>query len=744
MNWELEEINEGGRTPGLIRRLLPEHADCFLVRQISSEAGKQSYAVYRETDKIVLEGTTPVLQAAALYRYLKEYCRVNLSWCGNRTLAVEHCPLPEKRLDGTVLQEYRAYMNYCTICYSASVWDWERWEKEIDFMALNGINMPLTVIGTEAVWYQTLTDLGLSEEEALSCISGPAYWAWQLMTNIDGFLPPPDVTYLRERLKLGRKILARERELGMTPIMQGFSGYVPKKLKEKYPAMKTLETSSWCGFPATCQMDPMDEMFRKTGALFLENQRKMLGYSPFLACDPFHENTPPSTEKEYLHQVGRMIDGLYCSFSKDTVWVMQSWSIYPDIALSVPRGRLLVLDINGHRYEETHGFWGHKFLLGDLHNFGGKNSLHGDIQLLAKRSYQKLSERYKNLCGSGLFMEGINQNPMYYEMGLEHLIRTGEELLEEWIADYAERRYQRVRREDLKALKLVAEHCYAAGTSDCERGSVICARSDLDVRCAAPNDVLEQRYDNRKLLEAVELLLGDTEHLSDGFLFDVCDFSRQLLSNHALYIYRNMAEAVKNKDKECFLKQKRCFLQLILDLDDLLSTREELRLSRWLLRAESLGNSRKMKEYYRKNVLTLITVWGPMDNPEIFDYAWREWSGLLKGYYYQRWKLFLDKVEADFDVFADSRKPDMSRAYDRWAFRADSLYNRIADFEIGFIATCRAEPEEERQVISETLRVLAKYREDILAAGYERVWSVKADLDFWGKRKKQGEEGEKR
>lgn len=31
-------------------------------------------------------------------------------------------------------------------------WDWERWEKEIDWMALQGINMPLAFTGQEAIW----------------------------------------------------------------------------------------------------------------------------------------------------------------------------------------------------------------------------------------------------------------------------------------------------------------------------------------------------------------------------------------------------------------------------------------------------------------------------------------------------------------------------------------------------------------------------------------------------------------
>jgi alpha-N-acetylglucosaminidase len=31
-------------------------------------------------------------------------------------------------------------------------WDWARWEKEIDWMALHGINLPLAFTGQETIW----------------------------------------------------------------------------------------------------------------------------------------------------------------------------------------------------------------------------------------------------------------------------------------------------------------------------------------------------------------------------------------------------------------------------------------------------------------------------------------------------------------------------------------------------------------------------------------------------------------
>lgn len=36
-------------------------------------------------------------------------------------------------------------------------WDWERWEKEIDWMALQGVNLPLAFTGQEAIWQKVFS-----------------------------------------------------------------------------------------------------------------------------------------------------------------------------------------------------------------------------------------------------------------------------------------------------------------------------------------------------------------------------------------------------------------------------------------------------------------------------------------------------------------------------------------------------------------------------------------------------------
>ena len=158
-------------------------------------------------------------------------------------------PLPALKERIRVVSPYRqrAYLNYCTLGYTAAWWDWNRWEREIDFMALNGINMPLAVTGIEGAWYHALLRLGMTDQQAREFLVGPAYQAWQWMQNIERYGGPLPKSWIDSHVRLGRQILDRERALGMTPIQQGFSGAVPRRLKEMFPAAAMKQQPMWCG-----------------------------------------------------------------------------------------------------------------------------------------------------------------------------------------------------------------------------------------------------------------------------------------------------------------------------------------------------------------------------------------------------------------------------------------------------------------------------------------------------------------
>ncbi len=134
--------------------------------------------------------------------------------------------------------------------------------------------------------------------------------------------------------------------------------------------------------PRYVQLDPLDPFFEQFGRIFLDEQSKLFGLGGYYAADPFHESEPPRSDAEYLRQVGQTIYKLLDSVDPQGVWVMQSWTIREGIARAVPRKRLLVVDLAGEKWSSTGGFWGHNFVVGQLHNFGGRINLHGDLAYL--------------------------------------------------------------------------------------------------------------------------------------------------------------------------------------------------------------------------------------------------------------------------------------------------------------------------------------------------------------------------
>ena len=614
---------------------------------------------------------------------MKYTVKVNLSWCGSNIELPGMLPQPEP-VRRVIDQQYRVYLNYCTVNYSASWWDWERWEKEIDFMALNGVNMPLCSVGVEAVWYDTLSELGMSDADIRAFLCGPAFLAWQWMTNIDGLAGPLPKSWIDSHLALGQKIMNRVLELGMLPIQQGFSGYVPKKLKELYPESNIQIKSVWWGVSDSAQLDPTDPLFDKIGKLFFKHMECLFGLHGYYAADPFHEGTPPVEGEAYLTAVGQTIADLVYRVDETGVWVMQAWSIRKGIAYAVPKERLLILDLNGNTYHKKENFWGYPFVCGELHNFGGRTKLHGDLQRLAADRYHVLRSEGIDVCGTGLFMEGINQNPAYYDLAFEMLTADGAKPIEEWLASYVERRYGTADPNAYQAWQILLKTVYAPGTNEVESSSVICARPAVEVKKSGPNEGFIFPYGNGRLAEAVKLL-QQVDSNTDGYWFDMVDFLRQALSNYAYEIHRKAAHAFLNRDIEGLRQFSGQFQELLYDLDALVDLRPEYRFQNWVEAARSHAGNAEERALYDYNATALLTIWGPDESTVLFDYAWREWSGLIGQYYARRWELFWQHLLGILGRDEEYVELGLPQAVGREAWRANAFYDHLADVELDWI-----------------------------------------------------------
>lgn len=670
----------------LIERVTPGYASQYRLEIIPSENGNDIYEVDGDGQKIILRGNNAVSLATAFNWYLKYTCHAHVSWFGNQLELPEKLPQPAHKERRIINGKFRVYMNYCTVSYTAAWWNWERWQQELDYMAMNAINMPLFSVGLDGVWYNTLLRFNFTEEEARAFLTGPGHSAWQWMQNIQSYGGPLPKSVIDKHVALGKKILARQLELGMQPIQQGFSGYVPRELQKKYPQAKISMKRKWCGFDGTAQLDPTDPLFHEMGLAFLEEQDKLFGSYGAYAADPFHESAPPVDTPEYLKSVGQTIHKLFQTFDTGALWVMQAWSMREDIVKAIPKESLLILDLNGSK-TVSNGGWGYPVIAGNLHNFGGRINMHGDLALLASNQYKKAKARYPNVCGSGLFMEAIEQNPVYYDLAFEMPNHTDSIHLQGWLAAYAERRYGAKSAAAEKAWMYLLEGPYRRGTNGTERSSIVAARPALDVKKSGPNAGLGIPYEPMLVIQAQAQLLKDADRLaaSKPYRFDIVDVQRQMMTNLGQLVHKKAAEAFVAKDKAAFTLHSRRFLELLSDMDELLYTRSEYSFDKWLTEARSWGETKEEKDLMERDATSLVTIWGADGDPRIFDYSWREWAGLINGYYLPRWQKFYTMLQGHLDAGTDYQEEGLPLAYGREDFRANDFYNQLADWELAYV-----------------------------------------------------------
>ncbi len=670
----------------LIERVSPGYSSQYSIELIEPTAkGEDHFEISTRDGKILLRGNNPVSLASAYYWYLKYHCKVQLSWFGDQLNLPKSLPRPKTKESRIINGEYRVNFNYCTLSYTAPWWDWERWEREIDFMAMNGINTPLQPIGLDAVWYYTLLDMGFSDEEARSFLVLPAHQAWQWMTNIESIGGGLPKSWIDSHVELARKIYKRQLELGMQPIQQAFTGYVPKLLKEKFPEAKIAQQPEWYGFEGSSQLDPLDPLFKKMGDLFMKNQKELFGNHGMYAADPFHESSPPDSSAEYLGKVGAEIRDVILRSDPDAKIAMQSWSIKEAIATQFPKDRLLILCLNGAR----HDFWGYRFVAGNLHNFGGRINMHGDLALVASNQYKNIRARTDKIAGSGLFMESLIQNPVYYAMAYEMPMHQDAINPSEWLKGYVERAYGAPSENAHQAWLILLETAYSAGTNGVEWSSMIAARPAVHVKKSGPNAGFHIPYDEQRLFEAQRLLLSDAARLASSPIYrmDLLDVQRQIMSNLAQSINKALREAYLAGDMEQFKLHRDRFLELLLDLDSMLASRPEWNFDQWISDARRWGKTEEEKNQLEKDATEIVTYWGftPGYTCIQFDYSWREWAGLIRRYYHPRWKMLFDKMEQSLLAGPPYYVDDQAALnHGREGFRANEFYDALADWEIQF------------------------------------------------------------
>lgn len=646
----------------LISRVLPQKQSAFITESIPQENGKDVFELESKNNQIILRGSSGVAISSALYYYLNEYCHSQITWNGTNLNVPAKLPLIAEKIRKVTPYTYRYYLNYCTFNYSMSWWNWERWEREIDWMALHGINMPLAITGEEYTWYLLYKEMGFSDEDLKGFFTGPAYFSWFWMGNIDGWGGPLPVSWMKSHFELQKKILARQRALGMKPVLPAFTGHVPAAFQKKFPQAKLKATNWTNGFADTYILDSEDPMFAEIGKRFLQKQTALLGTDHLYSADTFNENEPPSDDPAFLGKLSkRVYDGM-SQADPAAVWVMQGWLFYSDrkfwkepqteaLLKAVPNDKMIILDLATEIepvWKRTEAFYGKPWIWNMLHNFGGNTNLFGRMDVVASAPAAALNDpKSGNLVGIGLTMEGIEQNPVLYELMTAHTWQNQAIDLKTWLPSFIRNRYGNKDAHALKAWDILHQTVFTVPPDKYIRDgaeSIIQARPTLDSLTRWTNTRLN--YLPQDLLPAWDELIkaSATCKKSDGFQYDIVDLTRQVMANYALPLQQEIVRAYKNKDQAALKKYSVQFIQLITDMDQVLATRRDFLLGPWVADARRWGTNESEKALYEMNAKDLITLWGDAKNP-LHEYACRQWSGLMNDFYKPRWQQFFQKLE---------------------------------------------------------------------------------------------------
>ena len=614
-------------------------------------AKEDFFEIKASEGKVLIEGNNPVSLATGLNWYLKYVAGIHISWNNLTQPLPELLPLPAEPIRKNAKVARRYYLNYCTFSYSMAFWDEDRWMKEIDWMALHGINMPLSLTGVETVWRNLLKRLGYTDKEIGEFISGPGYFAWWQMNNLEGWGGPlPDEWYSNQE-KLQKKIVKRMNSLGITPVLPGYAGMVPRNIGDKL-GYKIDDPGLWCGFPRPAFLSPEDEHFDSIADLYYEELTNLYGTSAYYSMDPFHEGG--STQGVNLPVAGTKLMNAMKRANPNAKWVIQSWQRNPIPAMidTLTEGDLVILDLYSEKmpkWNRNGGYGKHDWIYCMLLNFGGNVGMHGRMDSLVDGYYEALASEYgNNLTGVGSTPEGIENNPVMFELVYE-LPWRDKFLVIDWLKEYHGARYglDSVAADIDNAWKALYSTVYNAPVDYRGEGTVeslFCARPRWDAKSASTWGSSQLFYDADSTAKAA--CMFEKYSGNSNYEYDVIDVRRQANADRGNRLLRKMEQLKANGSTDSLIALSDEFLNLILEQDSLLSLRPETRVDTWLDAAGKLaGDDNSAKELYRRNAAMQITVWGDSiaaNRGGLHDYSHREWGGILKELYYERWKAFFD------------------------------------------------------------------------------------------------------
>lgn len=642
----------------LLERVGSNGASQLILSELDSKISGETFVITSKGNKPCIKASTMSALTCGIGWYLNHYAKVNISWnCPKVDLSSVDLPLPMSDEVHSSSADYRYYLNYCTFSYSMSTWTWERWQQEIDWMALHGVNMPLQIVGLEVVWRNMLRDeYGYSDSEVNDFIAGPCFMAWFGMNNLEGWGGPnPEWWYTRQE-QLCKQINARMHELGIEPVLPGYSGMVPSNFTNK-TGISAINQGKWCNFRRPYILNPNAAEFAGVAKNYYKHLQRVMGKSDYYSMDPFHEGA--NTENIDVGKAYARIYEQMNAANKRAKWVIQQWQWSDEqykVLDNVPVGRLIVLDLFSDGKPNLSAYKEHDAVYCILPNFGGRTGIMGRFDKVI-REYFNARDSLGTLRGVGAAPESIEQVSVLYDEIFELPWLETKPDGSKWLEEYTKRRYGTHNADAIAAWQLLRTTVLNCPTAlQGPQEAVTCARPSWTVDRVSTWGGSALFYDAKATATAAKLMLNANLN-SENYLYDLVDVTRQALTDHANVLMTKLSAAKESGDSITLADLESRFIALIKDIDRLLSTNRNFMLGKWTNMARQIADevpetSDADKDWLElNNARMLITTWGERENSEdsgLHDYSYRQCAGMLNDFYAMRWRKFFNSESVDW------------------------------------------------------------------------------------------------
>ena len=680
--------------------------DRFVLEMIPADAvtGMDVYEVDWDAAKSmpVLRGNNAVALATAYNYYLKYFAYLDFPYVGDCDLTLP-AVLPQmgERVRIVFPYEYRHYFNEnCEYKYTTSLYGEEEWTHRLDWMAMNGFNMFLLDIGEHAVWLNAADELGLNDAaktELLYANKGTEQYYGEYAISAEAAA--------REGA-LAKFVTQRGLDLGMEPEIRPFVGQLlfmfPENRGDYYGSSSKSDfiinlpnsvfdgvtayaAARWMNLPQGIFLSPevapgSGKDADKAKAVF--HQVSDIYYASLLEVLGFDEygRTPQFGFKDMVGEQGfvvqhaafpqkvieEMVDGLL-KLNPDAVWMQTSWRYSTWLTRYYRPGSLMFVDLkadNNPKWNSTDEFGGTPWVWSMLFNFGGNTGLGGGFdQITTDVIHASKAANYMR--GISISPEGGDTNPALYGLMAEMTWRSEAPDMEQWLKDYAKRRYGA---ENYALAQTELDSVWAQlyttvysgncpGGADGPSQTLINASPKLTGSKARVYGTNSKAYASKDiipvwagLLDAADAITEQGGTLNAQFQYDLVDLTRQALGDLSGDVYTKINPAYKADNKDEALKYAGLMVDLCEKMDAILSTNRFFLLGTRLADAKARGVTDGDKAYFEKVERTFMTYW-VLDNYDsgknggLIDYCNRHLAGLTTDYYGMRWRAFYNELD---------------------------------------------------------------------------------------------------